>query len=76
MGDGIDKDQAADEFHREQAIQEHFNRGIRNAMNSAPVECIDCGEEIPEARRLAVPGCTRCVECQADFELHQHWRAL
>jgi len=27
-------------------------------------ECQDCGIEIPEARRKAVPGCTRCVACQ------------
>ncbi|KQC03137.1 MAG: hypothetical protein APR55_07065 [Methanolinea sp. SDB] len=31
-------------------------------------ECIDCGEEIPEDRRLAAPGCERCVRCQAIFE--------
>ncbi|MEW6670212.1 MAG: TraR/DksA C4-type zinc finger protein [Thermodesulfobacteriota bacterium] len=30
--------------------------------------CIDCGETIPEARRLAVPGCIRCRECQAEAE--------
>lgn len=26
--------------------------------------CDECGNSIPSARRLAVPGCTRCVECQ------------
>ncbi|MFC3874866.1 TraR/DksA family transcriptional regulator [Neisseria musculi] len=31
-------------------------------------ECDDCGGPIPEARRKAVPGCTRCVLCQAYFE--------
>ncbi|SAY50899.1 TraR/DksA family transcriptional regulator [Neisseria weaveri] len=31
-------------------------------------ECDDCGDPIPEARRQAVPGCTRCVLCQAYFE--------
>jgi phage/conjugal plasmid C-4 type zinc finger TraR family protein len=30
--------------------------------------CEDCGGNIPEKRRLAVPGCRRCVECQMDFE--------
>lgn len=33
-----------------------------------PRECEDCGEPIPEARRQAVPGCTRCVRCQEKFE--------
>lgn len=31
-------------------------------------ECEDCGEEIPEGRREAAPGCTRCVRCQTEFE--------
>lgn len=30
--------------------------------------CEDCGEPIPEARRKAMPGCTRCVECASEFE--------
>ena len=31
-------------------------------------QCLDCGEEIQEARRKAQPGCKRCVECQ---EFHE-----
>lgn len=27
--------------------------------------CVDCDDKIPEARREAWPGCTRCVSCQA-----------
>lgn len=30
--------------------------------------CEECGEEIPEARRLAVPGVQYCVFCQERFE--------
>lgn len=30
--------------------------------------CIDCGEQIPEARLHAVPGACRCVECQESFD--------
>lgn len=30
--------------------------------------CADCGEEIPEARRRALPSATRCVGCQSGFE--------
>ena len=26
--------------------------------------CVECGEEIPEARRLAVPGVQLCIYCQ------------
>lgn len=30
------------------------------------LECVTCGDAIPEARRLAMldRGCTRCTECQ------------
>ncbi len=27
-------------------------------------ECEDCGDEIPEQRRIAIRGVTRCVHCQ------------
>ncbi|UQY33802.1 TraR/DksA C4-type zinc finger protein [Pseudomonas fulva] len=28
-------------------------------------ECESCGTDIPLARRLAVPGCQTCVDCQS-----------
>lgn len=31
-------------------------------------ECEDCGEDIPEQRRLAMRGITRCIYCQGLFE--------
>lgn len=31
-------------------------------------ECIDCGGEIGEKRKQAVPYAVRCIVCQADFE--------
>ena len=27
--------------------------------------CVECGEEIPAARRLALPGARTCVQCQS-----------
>lgn len=30
--------------------------------------CERCGDEIPQARRVAVPGCMYCVACQARAE--------
>lgn len=27
--------------------------------------CVECGDEIPEKRRLALPGATTCVSCQS-----------
>lgn len=34
-------------------------------------ECEDCGEDIPEQRRLAMRGITRCIYCQELFERKQ-----
>lgn len=28
------------------------------------LDCLQCGNEIPEARRLALPGIMVCVDCQ------------
>jgi phage/conjugal plasmid C-4 type zinc finger TraR family protein len=39
----------------------------KTAADSAE-SCEDCGEPIPRARRLAVPGCLLCVDCQAAHE--------
>lgn len=39
--------------------------------------CEDCEAEIPEARRQAMPGCHRCITCQAELEaIHANWGAL
>ena len=32
--------------------------------------CEECGDEIPEARRNAIPGCTLCVFCKEKQERH------
>ena len=34
------------------------------AQRPSLAECEDCGEDIPEPRRQAIKGCTRCVWCQ------------
>lgn len=39
-------------------------------------ECQDCGEEIPEARRRAVPGVRRCRDCQAEADKDDGARSL
>lgn len=38
--------------------------------------CKDCGEEIPEARRQAVPGVKFCIECQDDHMVVRKVRML
>lgn len=40
-------------------------------------ECEGCGKPIPESRRLAVIGCTMCIDCQAIDELkNKHYRSV
>lgn len=60
-------DQASEleELLRNNAIQAH--RINHNAVSAT--HCCDCGDDIPELRRLKVPGCQRCVSCAHDAEL-------
>jgi phage/conjugal plasmid C-4 type zinc finger TraR family protein len=44
-------------------VHQNIGRVSRSAIN-----CIDCDDQIPAARRNAIIGCKRCVSCQADFE--------
>ncbi len=38
--------------------------------------CDECGDEIPEARRVAMKGVRLCVECQSAIELVSQRQAL
>lgn len=38
--------------------------------------CAECGEDIPEPRRAAVPGCQTCAECQGVIELKNKQRGM
>lgn len=40
----------------------------KQALEPSLEECEECGEEIPEARRLAVPGCKMCIYCKEKAE--------
>lgn len=40
----------------------------RMAQGASLEFCEDCDEPIPVARRLAVPGVTRCVRCQEEAD--------
>jgi len=45
------------------------------ALNPIPsaLICEECGEEIPEGRRKAQPGCRFCVDCQDQLE-RKEWK--
>lgn len=57
----------AEELFREQALAA---RGTRQAHYSGPriEHCEHCGDEIPAARSLVLPGVGLCVSCQGDLE--------
>lgn len=63
-----------DELAQERELAE-WEQNQRNAIMTLPVEpsaefCTDpaCGDEIPKARRTAIPGVQFCAECQTRRE--------
>lgn len=64
--DQFDRAAELEVLHREAALSRQFAK-TRTAAVSA-FECEACGEPIPEQRRIAVPGCRHCIDCQEDIE--------
>lgn len=59
---------------KEGAVQEQIDDTVDDAVQRARSQlprgesltfCEECGEPIPEARRLALPGVRLCVACQS-----------
>ena len=51
-------------------IEDTVADGVLTARARMPAgegttHCIECGDEIPEARRRALPGARTCVRCQS-----------
>ena len=72
MSDDIDRAQAREEEMREDALAEQSRRAHAESGDSA-LTCAMCEAPIPEARRLAVPGVTTCVDCQTSKEASGRW---
>jgi phage/conjugal plasmid C-4 type zinc finger TraR family protein len=52
-------------------IHDTISGGVESARARLPhgasaMECVECGDEIPEKRRNALPGVTTCIACQTD----------
>ncbi len=56
------------------AVQDQIDDTIMDAVMSArarmpagegETHCLECGDEIPTARRLALPGARTCIACQS-----------
>ncbi|HAW3351334.1 TPA: TraR/DksA family transcriptional regulator [Escherichia coli] len=72
MADMIDTAAEIEELQRNAALSVH--RIDRSAVSAE--HCEECGEDIPEARRIAVPGCQTCAECQGIIELKRKQRGM
>ena len=51
-------------------IEDTVTGGVLTARARMPVgegttHCVECGDEIPAARREALPGASTCVQCQS-----------
>ena len=56
------------------AVQDQIDDTVRDGVLRArarmqagegATHCVECGEEIPEARRHALPGVRTCIACQS-----------
>ena len=59
---------------RDGAVQDQIDDTVSDAVKAARAGmptgesekwCIECGEDIPEKRRVSLPGVKTCVECQS-----------
>ena len=58
------------------AVQEQIDASIQDELSrlkdrptlvgESLTHCAECEEEIPDARRTAIPGVKLCIECQMD----------
>jgi len=64
-------------FAKDGAVQEQIDASIEDAVSRVRHQlprgeslrhCEECDAEIPEARRLAVPGVRLCITCQAEHD--------
>lgn len=64
--DIYDRATEREEEFRDDAIADVLRRLPQDAFDHPFCAC--CEEPIPEARRRALPGVDRCVECQEELE--------
>lgn len=59
------------------AVQDQIDATVKDAIGRVQsrlpqgpslTHCADCGVEIPEARRIAIPGVRFCIACQSEHD--------
>ncbi len=62
---------------RDGAVQDQIDASVDDAVELARSQlpkgeslshCEECGADIPQARREAVPGVRHCIECQSELD--------
>ena len=62
---------------RDGAVQDQIDDTVYDAVKKARGQiptgeseyfCVECGDEIPEKRRLVIPGVKICVLCQSEID--------
>ena len=71
---------AGDDAVNEQ-IEDSLKDEVRRARSNVPCGeslhyCEECGDEIPLARRQALPGVRLCVDCQSEADKERHAASL
>ena len=71
-------------WSRDGAVQDQIDASVDDAVQRARSRlhqgnslrhCEECGEAIPEPRRIAVPGVRMCVGCQDEYDRHDSSQA-
>ena len=64
-------------WSKDGAVQDQIDASIKDAIEQAKsrmpkgeslTHCEECDAEIPERRRLAIPGVRLCVQCQSELD--------
>lgn len=65
--DGLDRAAARELEWLGDALRDQRRRAglAGKTVGDSALECADCGEAIPQARRALLPGVQTCVQCQA-----------
>lgn len=68
MSDICDRSSAEEQQYIGNLLKQRSARRQSSLTHEQVLYCEDCGELIPEQRLKAVPGTTRCVRCQENYE--------
>lgn len=69
MADLLDLAAEREELERASLIASRHRPAPAHTISAT--HCEECGGDIPAARRLAVPGCEYCVDCQRLAEVRR-----